>query len=37
MSPYRRAKLWRKANFIAIVAGLILIAVLMIEQTRPVC
>lgn len=37
MSPYRRAKLWRTANIIAIVAGLIFIAVLMIEQTRPAC
>lgn len=37
MNRYRRAKLWRTANIIAIEAGLVLIVVLMIEQTRPVC
>ncbi len=37
MSPYRRVKLWHTANIVAIEVGLILIAVLMIEQTRPVC
>ena len=37
MSPYRRAKLWRTANIIAIEAGIVLTIVLMIEQTRPAC
>lgn len=37
MSAYRRAKLWRTANIIAIESGIVLIIVLMIEQTRPIC
>lgn len=37
MTSYRRAKLWRTANIIAIESGIVLIVVLMIEQTRPIC
>lgn len=37
MTNYRRAKLWRTINIIAIESGLVLIVVLVIEQTRPVC
>lgn len=37
MTRYRRAKLWRAASIIATEAGLVLIIVLMLEQTRPVC